>query len=189
MALKTREKLIEVARQLFVHKGVAKTTMNDIANASDKGRRTIYTYFRNKKEIYDAVLESESETLVTAMRDIVNADAPVEKRLAELLRFRFDHNLAMTAGTVKAWLTLDIMRVDRINRMARMKARDMLESLLARGISDGVFDPERCRLLNGFINDCIYRYDNRTTNYASQASRDKVIDSLVEFIVTDIMAR
>ena len=51
MVTKTRDKLIEVARQLFVHKGIENTTMNDIANASDKGRRTIYTYFKNKKEI------------------------------------------------------------------------------------------------------------------------------------------
>ena len=45
MVLKTRERLIEVARQLFTNKGIENTTMNDIANASDKGRRTIYTYF------------------------------------------------------------------------------------------------------------------------------------------------
>ena len=46
MVSKTRERLIEVARQLFARKGVENTTMLDIANASDKGRRTIYTYFK-----------------------------------------------------------------------------------------------------------------------------------------------
>lgn len=39
MASKTREKLIEVARQLFAHKGIENTTMSDIATASEKGRR------------------------------------------------------------------------------------------------------------------------------------------------------
>ena len=56
MVLKTREKLIEIARQLFAHKGIENTTMNDIASASDKGRRTIYTYFRSKRDIYNAVV-------------------------------------------------------------------------------------------------------------------------------------
>lgn len=37
MVLKTREKLIDVARQLFVHKGVENTTMNDIAAALTRG--------------------------------------------------------------------------------------------------------------------------------------------------------
>ena len=49
---KTRERLIEVARGLFAHQGLEATTMNDIAAASGKGRRTLYTYFRNKEEIY-----------------------------------------------------------------------------------------------------------------------------------------
>ena len=54
MASKTRERLLEVAHQLFASNGVERTTMNDIATASDKGRRTIYTYFKNKREIYEA---------------------------------------------------------------------------------------------------------------------------------------
>lgn len=42
---KTRQKLVDVARQLFAKNGIANTTMNDIAVASGKGRRTLYTYF------------------------------------------------------------------------------------------------------------------------------------------------
>ena len=45
---KTRQKLVDVARQLFAKNGLAGTTMNDIAVASGKGRRTLYTYFNRK---------------------------------------------------------------------------------------------------------------------------------------------
>ena len=64
MVSKTRERLIEVARQLFLKKGVENTTMNDIATASEKGRRTIYTYFKNKREIFNAVIEQQSELII-----------------------------------------------------------------------------------------------------------------------------
>ena len=40
---KTREMLVDVARQLFAKSGLENTTMNDIAVASRKGRRTLYT--------------------------------------------------------------------------------------------------------------------------------------------------
>ncbi len=70
MASKTREKLIEVARQLFARQGLAHTTMNDIAAASEKGRRTIYTYFKSKREIYNAVIERESDRHVEKMREV-----------------------------------------------------------------------------------------------------------------------
>ena len=50
MVIKTRDRLIEVARKLFLNKGIENTTMIDIANASDNGRRTVYSYFKNKFE-------------------------------------------------------------------------------------------------------------------------------------------
>ena len=49
---KTRQKLVDVARQLFAQNGLEATTMNMIAVASQKGRRTLYTYFKNKEEIF-----------------------------------------------------------------------------------------------------------------------------------------
>ena len=55
--VKTRKKLVDVARQLFAKNGLENTTMNDIAQASGKGRRTLYTYFKSKEDIYWAVIE------------------------------------------------------------------------------------------------------------------------------------
>ena len=60
---KTRQKLVDVARQLFAKNGLENTTMNDIAQSSGKGRRTLYTYFKSKEDIYYAVIESELERL------------------------------------------------------------------------------------------------------------------------------
>ena len=67
---KTRHVLVDVARQLFAKNGVERTTMNDIAIASGKGRRTLYTYFNSKEEIYAAVIESELERLSDKLDEV-----------------------------------------------------------------------------------------------------------------------
>ena len=67
---KTRQKLVDVARQLFAMKGMENTTMNDIAVASGKGRRTLYTYFKSKEDVYYAVIESELERLSEKMDEV-----------------------------------------------------------------------------------------------------------------------
>ena len=90
MVSKTRDKFIEVARQLFARKGVENTTMNDIASASDKGRRTIYTYFKNKRDIYNAVVESESDKLLVNLRLIVARQVPAEDKLREYVAVRLE---------------------------------------------------------------------------------------------------
>ena len=78
---KTRAKLVDVARQLFAKKGVDDTTMNDIAVASKKGRRTLYTYFKSKEDIYMAVVESELEMLSDAMEQVANKDITPDEKI------------------------------------------------------------------------------------------------------------
>lgn len=77
---KTRQKLVEVARELFARQGLEATTMNDIALSSGKGRRTLYTYFRSKEDIYYAVIESELERLSDCMTEVAKMNIPPKKR-------------------------------------------------------------------------------------------------------------
>ena len=77
---RTRQHFIDVARQLFAKNGVERTTMNDIAVASGKGRRTHYTYFCRKEDIYMAVIESELERLSDKLDEVASQRmAPQEK--------------------------------------------------------------------------------------------------------------
>ena len=55
----TRGLIIDVARRLFAQQGIENTTIGDVAVASGKSRRTIYTYFKSKEELLEASLESE----------------------------------------------------------------------------------------------------------------------------------
>ena len=64
---KTRALLVDVARQLFAKNGFEDTSMNDIAVAANRGRRTLYTYFNSKEEIYLAVIQTELERLYERM--------------------------------------------------------------------------------------------------------------------------
>ncbi len=123
MVIKTREKLIEVARQLFAHKGVENTTMNDIAAASDKGRRTIYTYFRNKREIYNAVIERESEQLVQKLREVADSDATASEKVRRFISSRLE-TMTVTGtrhDTLRSFFIRDFRRIDRIRKLVATK--------------------------------------------------------------------
>ena len=82
---KTRQKLVDVARQLFAKNGIANTTMNDIAKASGKGRRTLYTYFKSKDDVYSAVIESELERLSDKLDEVANKKISPQDKI-ELFR-------------------------------------------------------------------------------------------------------
>lgn len=155
MESRTRDRLIEVARQLFANKGVENTTMSDIATASDKGRRTIYTYFKSKREIYEATIEHESECMVGHLRKVVMEASSPEKQLEVFLRHRLDmfETQATTSKgmgmsmSLDSLLHLDFNRIERVRRLAISKEKELLSDILDRGVADGSFDARQASLM------------------------------------------
>ena len=72
----TRDMIIGVAAGLFGTIGLRKTTMEAIAVAAGRGRRTIYMYFSNKAEIYEAVVEGELNGIIEPLRKITVSEDP-----------------------------------------------------------------------------------------------------------------
>ncbi len=142
MVLKTRDKFIEVARQLFARKGVDNTTMNDIASASDKGRRTIYTYFKNKKDIYEAVVESESDKLIKNLRYIVALPESAEEKLRRYVSVRFQtmRDIVSRNGSLRAGFFRDFRKVDRARKKISKREIALLREILEDGIESGEFE-------------------------------------------------
>ena len=137
--IKTRAMLIDVARQLFAKLGVENTTMNDIAVASHKGRRTLYTYFNNKNEVYKAVVESELDKMIEALQEVMNKDLPADEKLMLFFYTRLDavKNVVARNGTLKADFFRDIWRVQNVRKSFDKKETEILKSILQEGISSG----------------------------------------------------
>jgi AcrR family transcriptional regulator len=141
MVSKTRDRLIEVARQLFAHKGVENTTMNDIASASEKGRRTIYTYFKNKRDIYNAVVKTESDQIVVKLSELVDMPLPPEQKLMNFIFIRFEaiKELVLRNGSLRAGFFSDARKVYRARRSTTAKEANILRQILQEGVEQGVF--------------------------------------------------
>ena len=139
---KTRNMLIDVARQLFAKLGVANTTMNDIAVASHKGRRTLYTYFNNKNEVYQAVVENEMDQMYKALQSVANKDIPADQKLILFFYTRFDaiKNVVARNGTLKADFFRDIWRVQFVRKSFDRKEIQILDDILKKGVEEGTFE-------------------------------------------------
>jgi AcrR family transcriptional regulator len=139
---KTRSMLIDVARMLFAKWGKANTTMNDIANASNKGRRTLYTYFSNKDQIYLAVIEQELNLLNEKLQQVVLMDLPPDKKLAEYIFTRLDAvKEAITRnGSLKSDFFRDIYEVERARRRFDIKEIKLLQTIFEEGAEKGYFN-------------------------------------------------
>lgn len=70
---RTRESIIEAARELFVTQGYGTTSLQDIADRAGVAVQTIYFVFRNKrtlfKEVVDVTIAGDNEPVATMERE------------------------------------------------------------------------------------------------------------------------
>lgn len=195
MVSKTRDKLIEVARQLFVNKGVENTTMNDIASASDKGRRTIYTYFKNKREIYNAVVESQSNIVVGRLKEIAESDLEPGEKLCRYLKCRFSLLEEISSRPkshhelYRTFFNRDARRAGRIYNMARKKETAVFNSLLQEGIDKGAFDRQQAENLPDLMT-CVFSGIENIICHPQQTDDDNpapATDKIIDFVIKGIL--
>lgn len=148
---------MDVARQLFAKMGVENTTMNDIALASKKGRRTLYTYFKSKDEIYMAVVESELEMLSDMMTKVAEKDISPDEKIVELIYTRLEaiKQVVYRNGTLRANFFRDIWRVEKIRKKFDAKEIVLFRSVLAEGKEKGVFDIDDVDMTAVLVHYCV----------------------------------
>ena len=154
---KTRAKLVDVARQLFAKKGVDDTTVNDIAVASKKGRRTLYTYFKSKEDIYMAVVESELEMLSDAMEQVAKKDITPDEKILKLIETHLD-SIKMVVyrnGTLRAGFFRNIWRVEAVRKNFDAKEIKLFKQVLAEGKDKGIFDIDNVDIIADIVHYCI----------------------------------
>lgn len=154
---KTRQKLVEVARELFARNGLEATTMNDIAINSGKGRRTLYTYFRNKDEVCQAVIESELERLSDKLDEVSNMDAEPEQKVLTLIYTHLNMIREAVArnGSLRAEFFRNIWMVEKVRRKFDVEERAILCRVLEEGISRAKFRIDNVNLMADIIHYCI----------------------------------
>lgn len=149
MSNKTREELIEIARQLFAAKGIEGTTMNEIAEVSGKGRRTLYNYFKSKSGIFVAVMNSEINRIIEAIEDIPNIDKPADEKLKRYILCRMDQvkTTVIRNGSLKAEFFRDVMQLEHARRRLDVRELTILRSILQQGIDEGTFNIENASVV------------------------------------------
>jgi AcrR family transcriptional regulator len=53
----TRSQLLDAAERVFAEKGVSRTSLNDIAAAAGTTRGAIYWHFKNKADVFNAMMD------------------------------------------------------------------------------------------------------------------------------------
>lgn len=131
--------------------------MNDIAMASGKGRRTLYTYFKNKEEVYMAVVESELEMLSDAMATVAGKNLPPDAKILQLIETHLDtiKTVVFRNGTLRAGFFRDIWRVETVRKNFDKNEIKLFRQVLTEGKEKGIFDIDHVNIVADIIHYCV----------------------------------
>ncbi|MDN3692414.1 TetR/AcrR family transcriptional regulator [Chryseobacterium tructae] len=75
------EQILHAASELYLKYGFKKVTMDDISKAIGKSRTSIYYYFKNREEVFQAVLNSLVIEVASEIGSAMNEQSTLEEKI------------------------------------------------------------------------------------------------------------
>jgi len=104
----TEDKILEAAKKVFVRNGLDGTTMQQIADEAKINKSLLHYYYRTKQKLFGTVLRYAFKFVVPQMKDILNSDDPIFKKIERLVSEYID--LLMKNSLVPAFIFHEINR-------------------------------------------------------------------------------
>ncbi len=120
--------------------------MDDLAKASGLGRRTIYTYFKTREELYDEVITREIDVILKQLNRVAGMKISPEKKIG---RFMINHMKTIENLIRKDHLLrLEFLRrgekVENFRKVIDIHEKECFTKALHEGTLSGVFRIEDC---------------------------------------------
>ncbi|MEK4318143.1 TetR/AcrR family transcriptional regulator [Bacillus sp. FSL R7-0229] len=190
MSVDRRQMILDGATKAFTQFGYKATTMDLVAKLANVGKGTIYTFFKNKEELFDEIFTS----LLMEMRKIAD-EAIYEKNsfsenlhlaLFAILEFRKNHQLTIKIFQENAELGTSAVK-EMIEKMEQMIIR-YIKTKVKEAIEKGDIkpcDPEltafvMVKLYIALIFDWEKRYEPLT--------KEEVAESLELYVLKGLSA-
>jgi len=120
--------------------------MDDLAKASGLGRRTIYTYFKTREELYHEVIRREIDIILKQLNRVACMKISPEKKIG---RFMINHmktieNLIRKDRLLRMEFLRRSEKIENFRKVIDLHEKDCFASTLKEGTQSGVFLVDDC---------------------------------------------
>lgn len=146
--VRTRERLVEAAKEIFEEHGFLEARISDIAERAGQSHGSFYYYFDSKEEVFREVAAAIDERLFAPLDDVIMAQSrlPVPQRVREAMRRHFEsyRKEARIMGLIEHVSRYDPeVNALRLNRHKRYTERvaETIRRLQRKKLADPKLDP------------------------------------------------
>ena len=138
----TREEILEAAAQIIRVKGFHATSMQDIAEAVDLRKASLYYHVNSKQEILADLLDQALDALISRIEEVIAQDVLIDEKFRLAMRSYLNHmseNLDLSSV-----LLLEHRSLEEQYQSQHLPRRDKYEALwcqiIEEGMAEGVFN-------------------------------------------------
>jgi AcrR family transcriptional regulator len=180
---RTRERLVEAAKEIFERDGFLEARISDIAAGAGQSHGSFYYYFNSKEEIFREVAAAVDERLFAPMDEVIMAHsslAPLQ-RVREAMRRHFERYreeariIALIEQVSGYDKEVNALRLSRYQRHTE-RAAERIRQLQRRKLADPKLDPLLAAAALGAL----------TSRFAEMWLVHGAVDSTLEHAVAQI---
>ena len=132
----TREDILEAAAQVFRQKGFHGASMQDIAEAVNLQKASLYYHVSSKQEILLALLDRALELLLERISPIASQNISADKKLSQMIRAYLQ--ILAENTDLSAVLLFEHRSLERKQHARHVPNRDKFEALWRNVLVEGV---------------------------------------------------
>lgn len=195
--LRNRTVILRSARELFHKKGFYGTTMEDIAQYSGFDRRTIYNHFKNKEDVFAALISGILGDIDTIFSEISSEDktSPLDKLrelVMRLLDLYIDNsqllNIFMSeyeTNEIKKKRHLSVYTLKNISAYKKIEAR--LVTMIKEAQDQDLVVKVHPYILAGMLNELILRSVIVLHNQKGVVRKKDIIRDIFELLGKNVV--
>jgi len=191
-----QQQILQAAQQLFQKHGYQKVTMDDVARAIGKGRSSLYYYYKNKDEVFDAVMDAEISDIMTEITRAVGQATTVEQKLralgitkTKISRKRKSFFDALEAGMNADEISQYAQKKQGVQKRIRKEEASLLNHILTQGVKEGeipALDPKEQETIIFIFMSSLRGLKREMTLDNNYARMEATIDMLVRMTMLTI---
>lgn len=173
--------------------------MDEIAQASAKGKSSIYYYFSSKEDIFQAVVEKEASMLKRELIEAIEpiADPQEKLKVYVLVRMRTFKKLANYYAAIKSEYLSHLDFVENVRKKYDLEEISMVENILKAGAKNNEFNIDNTRLaavaivtaMKGLEIPLFWEDDKEGDEDKNERDMEKRLDDLTNILFYGLVKR
>lgn len=191
LVMEKQEHIIQSAQTLFAQFGLKKVTTDDVAREAHVSKATIYKLFKNKNEIFDCVIQAETDQLMSSIRGAVKKQKNVAGKLKAHLMTRLGkiHEFVnFYRVTQETWGDY-WPSITKVRHRFLKAEKDVVRGILAEGIERNELSISNLNMAAHVLIVALASVEYQWALDEYRISLETMVDSMLEMMLEGIRKR